>query len=522
MGKYLGLLGAQPIPAEVHQLYVQRGWWDKGSPCDGVESYALRNPTRRALGDRASSWTYQQTAHAISRATAELRHRGVVDGSVVLVVAPLTAAAVIVYHAIIRSGGVVVMLDRRAGRSDVAHAVAAADVDLVVATGEIVARLESGIGDVPHVTYDELLAGEQSCGDWAQPDPNRPLVILFTSGTTSRPKAVVHSLNTLRSAARNLAEAVAVTDRDVVFLSSPLASVTGIVQIHLTLDRGATLLLEERFDRVSSLRRICDEHATLIGGAPVILEQLLAEADAQSVSALPLRSILVGGSAIPRVVLDIAAERYGITPVRIYGSSEAPCAALTLASDVGPDRVRDDGAGAPGTELRVDGSGELLVRGPVRFLGYLDEQHNTGAFVGGGWFRTGDLGRIERGRLTVTGRLAETASRKGLKVSLAEIDENIARLPGIHESAAFSLPDSETGERVAVAVVAARPDAISFELVTTALLDAGLAKWKLPEQIVLWEGPLPRTESGKIQRRVVAERHARYSSLYADRVRRQS
>ncbi|WP_217155464.1 class I adenylate-forming enzyme family protein [[Mycobacterium] fortunisiensis] len=515
----MDLSGAQPIPADLRKGYVEHQWWNGELLRDGVESHALRDPTRRALSDQASSWTYQQTAQAISRVIAVLRRRGVGHGSAALVVAPLSAAAVIAYHAIIRSGGVAVMLDRRAGRSEVAHAIATAGVGLIVSTGELLTQLESELGDVPRASFDELLAGDRSCTDWVEPDPDRPSVVLFTSGTTSRPKAVVHSLNTVRAAARNLAEAVAVTDRDVAFLSSPLASVTGIVQIHLTLDRGATLLLEERFDRAGSLRRICDESATLIGGAPVILEELLSEADAQGISELPLRSVLVGGSVIPRALLDVAAERYGITPVRIYGSSEAPCAVLTLPSDTGPDRVRDDGACAPGTELRVDGPGELLVRGPVRFLGYLDEQHNEGAFAGDGWFRTGDLGRVEHGRLTVAGRLTETASRKGLKVSLAEIDERVAALPGIREAAAFALPDTETGERVAVAVIADVPDAMSLELITTPLVDAGLAKWKLPEQIVLWEGPLPRTESGKVQRRVIAERHARCANLYADRVR---
>jgi acyl-CoA synthetase (AMP-forming)/AMP-acid ligase II len=158
------------------------------------------------------------------------------------------------------------------------------------------------------------------------------------------------------------------------------------------------------------------------------------------------------------------------------------------------------------------------MRGPMRMLGYLDESDNKEAFVEGGWYRTGDLGRLTGGRLTVTGRLKETVSRKGLKISLSELDDVTRGLPGTEEVAAFGLPDPETGERLAIAVHEHRPDAVDFDSVIGWLLDAGLAKWKLPEQIVLWGGPLPRTESGKVQRRRLVEEVGQRQSLLAPRL----
>jgi acyl-CoA synthetase (AMP-forming)/AMP-acid ligase II len=514
------LIGAVPVPADVRSGYVAQGLWADAGLRDGLEAWAGRTPDRVAVVDATSGWSYQELVVAVGTALGGLRHRGVGAGSVVLVIAPVSAPSVAVYHAVLRSGGVVVMLDRRCGPADVEHAVAAAGVELVVVAPELAQKLRTDRLGLPTVSFEELLACTAPVHDWPEPEPGRPIAAVFTSGTTSRPKCVVHSLDTLRSGGRNLAEAMRVTERDVAFLSTPLASITGLVQTHMMLDRGAGLLLEDRFEPAASLRRLREHGATLLGGAPVIIEELFKRADAGGVRELPLRAMALGGAMIPREILELALDRYGITPVRMYGSSEVPCATGTLPSDTGEARIRDDGACARGTEARAAGEPpEILVRGPMRFLGYLDEQDNRAAFVEGGWFRTGDLGQVQDGRLTVSGRLKETVSRKGLKISLSEIDDIVRGLPGAQEAAAFGLPDPETGERL---VIALRPQVCAefdFDAVIGWLLAAGLAKWKLPEQVVLWDGPLPRTQSGKVQRRVLAEGAERRTSLLAPRLR---
>jgi acyl-CoA synthetase (AMP-forming)/AMP-acid ligase II len=450
-----------------------------------------------------------------------LRRRGVGAGSVVLVIAPLAASAVACYLALLRSGGTVVMLDRRSGAVDVAQAVRAAAVDLVVATPELIEQLSIAELGIATALLDELVQPVEAISDWAEPDPNSPIAAVFTSGTTSRPKCVVHSLNTLRSGARNLADAFELTERDVAFLSSPLASITGLVQVHLTLDRGAGLVLEDRFERAASLSRLREHGATILGGAPIIIEELFKQAALEDLRELPLRAMALGGAMIPRATLELAVESYGITPVRMYGASEIPSATGTRPSDQGQDRLDNDGACSRGVEVRVVGEppGEIQVRGPMRALGYLDDYDNLESFVEGGWYRSGDLGRFENGRLTIVGRLKEIVSRKGLKISLSEIDDAARSLPGVSEVAAFGLADPETGERLAIAVHAQDATAIDFDSVVAWLLGAGLAKWKLPEQIVLWDGPLPRTESGKVRRGPLADGAAQRPSLFAARLR---
>ncbi len=501
------IAGVEPIPAEVRQRYVDEGLWGGQGLRDGLEAAASRDPQRVAVGDGTTTWTYAELVAVVERAVGCLRGHGCGPGTAVLVIAPLSAPAVAVYHAVLRCGGIAVMVDRRSGRADVVNAVEATGAELVVATPDSAQRLGVGELDVPTISFEHILECTTPSTGWEERDPALPAAIVFTSGTTSRPKGVVHSLDTLRAGARNLADIVELTERDTAFLSTPLASITGLVQTHLTTDRGAGLLLEDRFDAPASLARVRAEGVTVLGGAPVIIEELFKQAEAEGLQELPLRTMALGGAMIPRDVLELAVDRYGIRPVRAYGSSEVPVSTGTLPSDEGEGRIADDGACARGTEVRILGEqpGELLLRGPMRMLGYLDEGDNAEAFTAGGWYRTGDLGRFEDGRLTVTGRLKEIVSRKGLKISLTEIDDVARRLPGAEEVAAFGVPDDETGERLALAVVARDPDAVTFEGVTGWLLDAGLAKWKLPEQVVVWDGPLPRTESGKVQRRMLAD-----------------
>ena len=119
----------------------------------------------------------------------------------------------------------------------------------------------------------------------------------------------------------------------------------------------------------------------------------------------------------------------------------------------------------------------------------------------------------------MTGPLKEVVSRKGLKISLAEVDDAARTLPGVKEAAAYGVPDPETGERLVLAVHVDDLDALDFEGVISSLQQGGLAKYKLPEQVVLWVDPLPRTESGKVQRRLIADDTAPRRTLFAPRLR---
>ena len=187
---------------------------------------------------------------------------------------------------------------------------------------------------------------------------------------------------------------------------------------------------------------------------------------------------------------------------RVYGSSEAPGATGSLPYEDKDTRLADDGRLTPGLEVQVGFAAnplEGMLRGPGVFLGYIHDDDNEAAFEGE-WYRTGDLIESSSGRLTVIGRLKEIVNRNGLKVSLTEVETALTGFSDLVEYATFGLPDSSTGERLAVAVVPKPSADVTLERIVEHLKSAGLATRKLPEQVVLWDGPLPRTASGKVVR----------------------
>ena len=470
----------------------------------GVEAVAARSPDAVAVVDNVGAYSYAELNDRVGSTVAALRSRGLESGGAILLLAPNRREAVAVYLAGLRLGVLVVVIDRRAGKTDVSEAIRASDPQLVVGDPGIAALVcPAGL---PVLSFEDAVLASGQTADLPAVSMDRNAVVLFTSGTSSRPKAVQHSRRSLLAGVQNLAHTLSFSRRDAVFLVSPLASITGLCQLHLALECGGRLLLEDSFSAATSVKRFVELEATVFGGAPFVLEQLLAAAGEEPDDGLPLRAVAVGGASIPRELLQEAFSRHGIRPSRVYGSSECPNAFASAPDDELEARLADEGVPMPGTRARIDpANGELQLRGDCLFTGYVDPEHNGEAFTGDGWFRTGDQAALSDGRLRITGRLKEVVARKGLKISLAEVDELMRGMPASLAAATYGLPDPETGERLAVAVQAAPGSDVGLQDVTDWLLSAGLAKWKLPEEVVVWDEPFPYTASGKVLRRALAD-----------------
>jgi acyl-CoA synthetase (AMP-forming)/AMP-acid ligase II len=401
----------------------------------GFGALAASQPDAAAVVDNLGAYTYAELSVLISHAVKQLLSRGVEAGRTVLLLMPNSRESVAIYLAAQRLGARAVLLDRRAGEADVRHAVDATHPQLLVSAADS----EGAVGAVglPVLSIAEAVAGADVN---ALPVANTGggTVVMFTSGTSSRPKAVVHTWRSLLAGVSNLAHTLSFSSDDAPFLVSPLASITGVAQLHMALECGGRLLLEDAFSPASSLARLLDLEATVFGGAPFVLESLLAEAERQNCRSLPLRAVALGGASIPRALVEKASSRYGIVPSRVYGSSESPIAYGSAPGDSLDSRLRDEGVAMPGVAARIDpATGELQVRGENLFSGYLDPQDNAEAFTDDGWFRTGDQAALTGGRLLITGRLKEVVSRKGLKISLAEVDEMMRGMPGVLEAASY-------------------------------------------------------------------------------------
>jgi acyl-CoA synthetase (AMP-forming)/AMP-acid ligase II len=493
---------------------------------------------RPAVVDRHRRLTAGELEVAGGAAAARLRGAGVAAGDAVLLVTGNEVAGVVAYHAILRLGAVAVVLDRRAGAADVRHALDAIRTRLVVLPdpererllGRDLAGDAVDAVDLDALDLDALVAprwdadGGTDGLDAVEVPDTAPATVLFTSGTTNRPKAVVHSRATLAATTDNFVRILdAAADADeplVAFLVSPLTSSAGICQVHLTARVGGTLVLEDRFDPEATLAFLHDVGANFLGGAPVIAERLLDAAVATG-RGLPPMTMALGGALLPRPVLELATDRFGVRIARVYGSSEAPNFSGSLPEDDRATRLGDDGALMAGNEVRIGSSEhpeEGMLRGPCVFVGYLDPDDNAAAFEDG-WYRTGDTLEVHDGRVTVTGRIKEIVNRNGLKISLHEVDDALQGLPGAAEVACFGVPDDATGERLCVAVRVRDGARVSLDDVVAHLQAAGLATRKLPEQLVRWDEPLPRTGSGKIVRTRLATGSAGRPTDLAPRLR---
>ena len=290
-------------------------------------------------------------------AVAVLRARATNAESGAILVSGNSIGGVVAYHALLRANAPALLLDRRCGTADVEHAYEVLPSATLLAPMTELDRLAAGAGDNERIAL-ESLDGHATDAEYesSELDRDAPATVLLTSGTTKRPKAVVHSLNTLTAGAANMARITGADDTTRLFLVSPLTSIAGVMQMLLAADQHAAIVLEDQFDPDVSLDRINRWQATLLGGAPVIAERLLRAAQDRGES-IALRTLALGGAMLPRPLLELATDAFGIEIARVYGSSEAPNFSGSVPTDERERRLSDDGVLMPGNEVRVGSTG---------------------------------------------------------------------------------------------------------------------------------------------------------------------
>jgi acyl-CoA synthetase (AMP-forming)/AMP-acid ligase II len=372
-------------------------------------------------------------------------------------------------------------------------------------------------GTVPILTVDTSPEGVVSLRE--APAVDDVALILHTSGSTGRPKRVPLSHANLTISAQNVARSYALRPEDVSLCVMPLFHVHGLVASTLaTLATGGAVVVPSKFSPLSFWRIVRDSGATWYSAVPTIHQLLLARVqpgDARPAGAEGLRFIRSCSASLPPQVMHDLEAAFGAPVLEAYGMTEA---AHQMASNPLPPGKRLPGSVGPGTDVRISirddqgrelapgERGEVCISGPNVITGYENNpEANATAFFEGGWFRTGDQGILDaEGYLTLVGRLKELINRGGEKISPREIDEVLLTHPAVSEAVCFGVPHQTWGEEVAAAVVLR-------EAVTEAELHAfckeRLAEFKRPKQIHITE-TIPRTATGKIQRRVVAQAFA--------------
>jgi long-chain acyl-CoA synthetase len=481
---------------------------------------AEHQPERVALRLDDTAVTYQELADASDRMAGLLQSRGVVPGDRVGLVVPNVPEFATLYYAILRAGGVVVPMNPLLKAREVAYHLEDSGARLALVWHTCTDEARAGCQRAGGVeitvigpgTLDDLPVGQASGGSLADRVADDTAVILYTSGTTGRPKGaeLTHG-NLVRNVEVTQSDLLRLGQHDVVFGGLPLFHSFGqTVTLNTTLAAGASLVLMQRFDAPEALDLLVRREVTVFAGVPTMYSALLAVPDAPPLPAL--RVSVSGGAALPVEVLHRFQDHFGGELLEGYGLSETS----PVASFNQPGRVRKPGSiGTPvsGVEMRiVDGEGdplplgevgEIAIRGHNIMKGYWNKPAETSAVLDDdGWFRSGDLGRVdEDGYFYVVDRKKDMVIRGGFNVYPREIEELLYEHPAVAEAAVVGIPHDELGEEVAAAV-ALRPGATATPDELREHVKAKVAPYKYPRLVWLVDA-LPKGPTGKILKREI-------------------
>ena len=322
-------------------------------------------------------------------------------------------------------------------------------------------------------------------------------MILYTSGTTGRPKGVLHTHNSIHALIRQIGEHWKVADGDTFLVPSPIAHIGGsIYAFECPLLLGTTAVLMERWDPDGAVSLMLAERCTHMAGATPFLDGLLGAAERAGTRLPDLKVFICGGASVPPSLIRRAADYFEKAAVsRVYGSTEVPVTTVGSLDDVDHGADTDGRAGIADIKLA---DGEICARGPQMLVGYLHSDDETAAFDGESYFRTGDLARwVDDDYLVVTGRAKDIIIRNGENISPKEVEDLLIAHPAIAVIAVVGVPDERTGERACAVIVTADQPAPELKDLADLLIGEGLAKFKIPEQIVIWDA-LPKNDAGKV------------------------
>lgn len=462
------------------------GWSGPGRPSDGptLDSVLATAPPRDDLvvevdedGITGRRWSSADVEAAVATLAGGIAAAGVTRGDVVAWRAPNRIGSLLAYRACWRLGATATPIHHRAGEQEVVSIIE-----------RVAPRLVLDLDDLP--------SGPPVGPEDGGATPESRAVVLFTSGSSGRPKGVLHTHRALAHKTRLMAGVHGLGPSDAVLMPAPLAHVSGLLNGVLlpgVVPMKAVLMARWSADLAVDL--IEAEAISFMVGPPTFFVELLAADRFTPEAVASLRLISSGGAGVSPAFVREAAERLGARVKRSYGSTEAPTVATTTGADSQEQAATTDGRAVGDVELRVGAGGELEVRGPELFAGYLDAEDDASAFTADGWFRTGDLATLEDdGWLTIVGRTKDVIIRAGENVDPVEIAGALEAHPVVRQAVVVGEPDDRLGERVVAVLVADEP--LGRDDARDWVVAQGLARFKAPDRVVLLD-TLPLLPAGK-------------------------
>ena len=564
-----GLKFDRTLSPEVAQRYKREGYWIGKNLIEYFDAAVIRHPDKTAIVGGDTRLTYGQLAIEVNRVAHNLRTRGVGPGDVVSVQLYNTPEFVMIHLAASRLGAVTNPLLHNYRASELTYILGLAQSKVAIIPQfyrkfdypAMYAGMWPELPALEHVfvlggagldgmrPFNELRApvpmdagegasGRVEVGESGKVDegpgggatliePQVPTAattgdditaLIFTSGTESKPKGVMHSHDTQMYGTLWMAKLLGLTGDDIVWAPSPISHGTGFqwgVREAITL--GATLVLQDIWSPDEALKLIARERCTFTLGATPFAAMLMESPLVGSLDLSSFRVFACAGAAIPHQLGVDMRQKIGCTLIGMWGMTECFVGSAS-APDAPDDKLwGTDGCAMPGGELAIFDEtrsktlpagevGELAARGPFVALGYFgDPERSRETFTPDGWLFSNDLATIDAdGYIRLVGRKKEIVNRGGLKISVRQMEDYLVSHPKILSVAIVGVPDRLLGEKSCACVVPRGKQAITLQEITDFLEARQVAKYKFPEYLVhLTE--MPTTPSGKIQKYVLRD-----------------
>ncbi|MFW6093529.1 MAG: class I adenylate-forming enzyme family protein [Pseudomonadota bacterium] len=478
--------------------------------------WAGDRPDMPALSIHGRSITYREYHRWSEEIAASLAARGVGKGDRVAICGKNSLTQCALIMGIIRAGAIAVPVNFRYTIHEMRDIVGDTEPVMAIADEQEYARMREL--DVP---VERMSAFEGPSADSAphvnvDPDPDAPIVIIATSGSTAKPKGVVYSHRTTTSYALEFAvEEASCLKGSRVVVAAPLCTSAGMVQLLQHCVLGCTIYFEPAFDAERYLEILEREKINGFAATPIFFERIAAAPGFEQADLSHLAFAVTGGSAVSPE-LQKAWLNKGVVLRQIYGQTEAGGNATIMPAEHAAAQPEKCGRGGLFTELATvdeDGRrcapgevGQILIRGPGCMVGYWNNPEATAETLRDGWLYTGDLGCLdEAGFLTFVDRIKDIIISGGLNISAAEVERVLQTYPGVEEAVILAARDDKFGE-TPLAVVHASAELDSADVVRHC--NEHLADYKVPRYLVVEDEPLPRLATGKIAKPMLRQKYA--------------
>lgn len=540
MSRFTDLKLPRKTPVTIEE-YEESGAWGQETVIDRLNAIVKEHPDARVFGPHRTI-TYQDLKTEVDKLSAGLQELGISEGDIISYQLPNWVETIITHLALSQIGAIANPIVPIYRHSELRYFLSDSESEFIIIPDtfndfDYLEMIDDIASDCPHlqaaivlggeeptvdseletISYSSLTATDPSTLEPATPDPNDIHALIYTSGTTSDPKGVLHTHNTLLYEEQTTVELLGLSSQTTVFMASPVTHITGVVYaLEMPFLEGMDVVMMDKWDPEKAVELIDEYTCNFTVAATPFLQGIHDAAPDNWDNSL--RVFGCGGADIPPELVRKASEKLNCTVQRVYGSTEYPTATWPPLDTPVEKLAETDGCPAPGVQMKIvdvesgeelptGETGEILVHGPEMMVGYASADLNEDAFDGE-WFQTGDLGVLdEDGFLEVTGRKKDIIIRGGENIPVKEVEDKLYEHPAIEDIAVVAMPDEKLQEKGCAYVKVEEGEDLTFDEMIDWLDKKQMAKQKYPERLEIID-EFPQTASGKVKKSVLRERIA--------------